>query len=156
MEVSRRSCGARALGKSVKQYPARISYRLSASGGGGGEPRTARTYTEEGGRRSAGENWVSHLLPDMIDKSPPSVISAKLLLSPACRHRRFSYINAGGGVGSSGFLPFRTSAPPSEKRRFVLLPLSRVITGCSLIVALDFTLYPLRDKERKGEMITSD
>ena len=28
-------------------------------------------------------NWVSHLLPDMIDKSPPSVISAKLLFRRA-------------------------------------------------------------------------
>lgn len=31
-------------------------------------------------------NWVSHLLPDMIDKSPPSVISAKLLFRRAAAH----------------------------------------------------------------------
>lgn len=33
-------------------------------------------------KRAAG-NWVSHLLPDMIDKSPPSAISAKLLFRRA-------------------------------------------------------------------------
>jgi hypothetical protein len=44
----------------------RISYRLSA-----------------GQTKRAARNWVSHLLPDMIDKSPPSVISAKLLFRRA-------------------------------------------------------------------------
>lgn len=44
----------------------RISYRLSAG------------QTKRGAR-----NWVSHLLPDMIDKSLPSVISAKLLFRRA-------------------------------------------------------------------------
>lgn len=33
--------------------------------------------------KRAGRNWVSHLLPDMIDKSLPSVISAKLLFRRA-------------------------------------------------------------------------
>lgn len=33
-------------------------------------------------KRAVG-NWVSHLLPDMIDKSPPSAISAKLLFRRA-------------------------------------------------------------------------
>lgn len=33
--------------------------------------------------KRAVRNWVSHLLPDMIDKSLPSVISAKLLFRRA-------------------------------------------------------------------------
>lgn len=33
--------------------------------------------------KRAARNWVSHLLPDMIDKSLPSVISAKLLFRRA-------------------------------------------------------------------------
>lgn len=49
----------------------RISYRLSA-----------------GQTKRAARNWVSHLLPDMIDKSLPSVISAKLLFRRAAARAR--------------------------------------------------------------------
>lgn len=51
----------------------RISYRLSAS-------QTKRAV----------RNWVSHLLPDMIDKSLPSVISAKLLFRRAAARAHHS------------------------------------------------------------------
>lgn len=40
-----------------------------------------------GQTKRADRNWVSHLLPDMIDKSLPSVISAKLLFRRAAATR---------------------------------------------------------------------
>lgn len=51
-------------------------------------------------KRAVG-NWVSHLLPDMIDKSPPSAISAKLLFRRAAA--RFTLAS-----------PRRPSRPPSS------------------------------------------
>lgn len=69
----------------------RISYRLSAG------------QTKRGAR-----NWVSHLLPDMIDKSLPSVISAKLLFRRAA---------ARAHTQPSLFLHFSTSSYSSSNRR---------------------------------------
>lgn len=81
-------------------------------------------------KRAAG-NWVSHLLPDMIDKSPPSAISAKLLFrraaarfTPPLPHITFSSFSEQNGPNTSVCVRLSLSL----RFLFILLPAQHLDT----------------------------